>query len=352
MPLLPPRRVRENRRMSRSTSLPAPPIIRLAHPLAFAAYLRHIGAPVDHHLRRQGLPVFCDDPNQFVPLHKAWAFFDATARSEDAMLGWHVGRFLGDYNLNRGLLRRVESAPTLYEALKTMAHLVSSEASQLQLGLLERRHDVLFCTHYSTFFKDIPGYASSQAYQLGIFLDLIRHFAGQQWVPDEIGIEYPSVPAVAEELFGGCRILTHQRMGYIAVPRSCLHLAAPGSDLERSGDDSLVATTRLDYVDTLGTLITPHLEEGYPSSRLAASLMDTSVRTLARRLTAHGVTYREVVDNLRFKIARDLLQSTDLPIGEVARSVGFDDPAHFTRMFRRIAGLSPRGFREEEPTRR
>jgi AraC-like DNA-binding protein len=324
----------------------APPVIRMAHPLAFAAFLRHIGAPVDRHLLRQGLPAFCDDPDQIVPLRRAWAFFDAGARSEDAMLGWHVGRFVGLRGLDRGLLRKLETAPSLYEALKRLVRLVAAEASQLQLGIAERRRDILFFTHYSAA-KGLAGYSSSQAYQLGAYLHLIRHFLGKEWVPEEIGIECPTVPAIVEEHFGGCRVLTHQRAGYIAVPRSCLAVAAPGSAPKGSEDDSLALTRKLDYVDTLRTVIKPYLEEGYASRQLAASLMDTSVRTLTRRLAAHGLNYRALIDDVRFRAARDRLRSTDEPIIDIAVSVGFDDPAHFTRMFRRMGGISPTRFRRE-----
>ena len=58
----------------------APPVIRMGHPLAFGAFLEHVGAPVERHLRAQGLPAYCDNPDDFVPLRAAWSFYDATAR--------------------------------------------------------------------------------------------------------------------------------------------------------------------------------------------------------------------------------------------------------------------------------
>jgi AraC-like DNA-binding protein len=316
----------------------------LAHPLAFAAFLEHIGAPAERLLRRQGLTVYCDDPDEFVPLRQPWSFLDATAQSEDLMVGWHVGRYVGDHNLNRRFRRKLEGAPTLYEALKKLVQISSAEASHVHLGIIERRHDILLFTHYPCM-KGVPGYTPSQSYQLGIFLDLIRHFVGREWVPEEIGIEYPSVPKVAEEHFPGCRIMTQQAMGYIAVPRSCLHLAICSSDPEAGTDDSLVLTRDFDYAKTLGTLLHAYLPSGYPSARLAASLMDTSVRTLARRLSDYGTTYREVVDQVRFKEAKQLLQDTDLRITDVGIAIGFNDSANFARMFRRVGGLNPRQFR-------
>jgi hypothetical protein len=37
------------------------PLIRFAHPMAFQAFLRHIGAPVGSYLRRAGLPALCEE---------------------------------------------------------------------------------------------------------------------------------------------------------------------------------------------------------------------------------------------------------------------------------------------------
>ena len=105
-----------------------------------------------------------------------------------------------------------------------MIRLISAEASHLQLGILERRHDILFYTHYSNM-KEVTGYSASQAYQLEAYVDLVRHFVGKNWVPKEIGIEYPMVPTVVEEHFPGSRVLTGQRVGYVAIPRSCLAMA-------------------------------------------------------------------------------------------------------------------------------
>lgn len=324
---------------------PSPtPLIRLVHPQAFATFLQEIGTPTDRLFRRVGLPVYCDDPTAFIPLRHAWALFDAAAQLEDPQLGWHVGRFYGDKKLSAPFLRKLETAPTLYQALKRLVRMISAEASHLQLGILERRDDILFHTQYSTI-KDWPGYEGSQAYQLEVYLDLIRHFVGRHWVPTEIGLETATVPPVVEAHFPGSRIRSNQRVGYIAVPRSCLHMTARNNGSGVGSEEPLVLARGFDDVDTLRAMLRAYLSDGYPSAQKMASLMDTSVRTLARRLFESGLTYRALVDEVRFEAAKSLLEGTDARIGDVARSIGFDDPAHFSRMFRRIGGLSPRDFR-------
>jgi len=321
------------------------PIIRLAHPLAFGAFLEHIGAPSKRHFRRHGLPVQCNDGSNFVPLRQAWALFDAAAQHEDPLIGWHVGRFVGDRRLNHALLEILETAPTLYEALKRLVRMVSSEASHLQIGVQERRDDILLYTHYSDL-KGVRGYSTSQAYQIEVYVDLVRHFLGRRWMPAEIGIESTTTPSVAEEHFPLSRILTNQRAGYLAVPRACLHRSAPGRTANTQAGSSLTLTQSFNFVETLRTMLRAYLQDGYVSARKAASLFGVSERTLARRLAGHGLTYKSVIDELRFDLAKELLTEPDLRTFDVSRLVGFDDPSHFTRMFRRVGGLTPRQFRE------
>jgi transcriptional regulator GlxA family with amidase domain len=43
--------------------------------------------------------------------------------------------------------------------------------------------------------------------------------------------------------------------------------------------------------------------------------------------------------------ARELLENTELQIGEVANRVGFASPSHFSQQFRRITGVAPSALR-------
>jgi AraC-like DNA-binding protein len=296
-------------------------------------------------LRRAGLPVYCDDPAALVPLRRAWALFEATAQTVDPSVGWHVGRFVGDNHLSAGLLKRLEHAPTLYQSLHRLVRLISSEASHLKLGIGERHDDIVFYTSYSTL-KDWPGYAVSQAYQLEVYIDIVRHYLGRNWVPEEMGIEHSVVPAVAQEHFPDTRILPNQPLGYITVPRACLHRSASPPAPQSTQEESVTLSSDFDLVDTLRAMVSAYLPDGYPSVPRMAAVLEMSGRTLIRRLAERGLTYQGVIDEVRFRSATDLLRDSGLPIGDIARSVGFDDPAHFARMFRRVGGSSPRQFRK------
>jgi AraC-like DNA-binding protein len=328
-----------------------PPLLRLAHVMAFMAFLHRLGAPVGGYLRRSGLPTMCEDPNAYVPVPRIWSFFDTAARNEDSELGWRVVEHAGDHQLYAGLLRKFENAPSLLQALRRFVRLARTEATGLEIGLEGRRDRVLLYSRYSSLTGE-PGCDISEAYRLGIFLHLVRHFLGPQWVPDEVGLESAHVSSGAQECFPGSRFLTQQPAGYIAVPRSCLHRSLLVSDTKVGraenpllNDISPLLSEDPNYLSLLHVVLKAYIPEGYVSQRHAAELMNTSVRTLTRRLSAHHLTYGELIDGIRFNAAKKLLRNPDMKIGDVAHSVGFEDQGDFTRMFRRVGGLCPKEFR-------
>jgi AraC-like DNA-binding protein len=312
--------------------------------MAFSAFLRQVGTPVDRLLRRQGLPALCEDANVYVPLVRCWSFFESATRLEDPSLGWLIGAATEDSGLNRALLAKLASASTLLEALRRLESMARTEASRIRFGLHERGDDVLVYTYYRRE-RACAGYLVSQAYQLGVIRGVIRHFLGQRWHPQEVGFSGAWVPSDARSAFDGSRIVVNQPFGYVAVPRACLHRAArcAGSVAARVGETR--SPTDFDFLNTLETLLTAYISEGYPTAAFASELMCTSERTLARRLAASGLTYGALVDAVCIKVAKKLLTDGELLLGDISQAVGFADQSHFARMFRRVCGLSPREFR-------
>ena len=330
--------------MQSAAARSSPPVVRMGHLLAFSSFLTNAGLPVGTLLSRAHLPVLCDDADYFVPVTRVWSFFDAAASSLDPELGWLVGKHVGDHNLNPVLRERLQSSPSLYRALYGLVEKVRSEASHLRLGISERKDDLLIFTYYPGM-QALLGYHQSQAYQLGVFLALIRHFLGRHWAPEEVGIQaQQSTPGIKDQ-FAGAKILLGQPRGYITVPRVSLHERMDKDKTTPAGESALPRNHNFDFEDTLRELLMAYISDGYPSAVQAAELMNISERTLARRLAKRGLTYGELVDEVRFTAAKKLLQKPQVKIGDVAMQVGFQDQSNFARMFRRIAGVSPKEFR-------
>jgi AraC-like DNA-binding protein len=81
-----------------------------------------------------------------------------------------------------------------------------------------------------------------------------------------------------------------------------------------------------------------------------ARLLHMHSRTLNRRLKAEGTTFQKLLDEVRFDAACQLLDTARIPIAEIAVSLGYSDPAAFSRAFRRWSGVTPLQRRARQKT--
>ena len=70
-----------------------------------------------------------------------------------------------------------------------------------------------------------------------------------------------------------------------------------------------------------------------------------SERTLQRRITEEGTTFRALLLEARRSLGRQLLESPDCDIQEVAFLLGYQDANAFHRAFKEWEGVSPARWR-------
>ncbi|MCH9688443.1 MAG: AraC family transcriptional regulator [Deltaproteobacteria bacterium] len=97
--------------------------------------------------------------------------------------------------------------------------------------------------------------------------------------------------------------------------------------------------------DRVQSVLLECLPGGEASIEGAAKRLGLSRRTLQRRLGEEGVTFRQIVKNIRERLARHYLLQTSLPYEEVAFLLGFDEPTSFFRAFREWTGQTPETVR-------
>jgi AraC-like DNA-binding protein len=90
------------------------------------------------------------------------------------------------------------------------------------------------------------------------------------------------------------------------------------------------------------TVLMPVLHCGDVSVDAIGSKLGLSRQTLFRRLKAEGVTFEQIRDELRHKLALHYLSANKASVNETARLVGYSDPAAFSRAFKRWTGHCPR----------
>lgn len=82
-----------------------------------------------------------------------------------------------------------------------------------------------------------------------------------------------------------------------------------------------------------------------PSIVAVAHKLSVSVRTLQRSLARSEVTFRQMLDRCRQQQAERELRRRVLSITEISEQLGYSDPSHFVRAFRRWTGQVPSRFR-------
>jgi AraC-like DNA-binding protein len=99
------------------------------------------------------------------------------------------------------------------------------------------------------------------------------------------------------------------------------------------------------------------LERQFPLESTGQRLSLRTAKDYAHRLAVHvnhlnkvlkevtGRTTTEIIAARMEQEAKILLRQTDWAVADIAYSLGFDEPAHFSHFFKRQTGLTPMAFR-------
>lgn len=97
----------------------------------------------------------------------------------------------------------------------------------------------------------------------------------------------------------------------------------------------MVRTIRLLLLDAVG---------GFPTAQAIADQLHLSKRTLYRRLADIEMSYQEILDSTRRRLADEYL-ATSLSVDEIAERLGFSDTSNFRKAYRNWVGISPNEYR-------
>lgn len=104
--------------------------------------------------------------------------------------------------------------------------------------------------------------------------------------------------------------------------------------------ESTPLATETDVVSRVKELIVSDPARGWNLQLMAAELQ-TSTRTLQRRLSAAGSSFQLLLREARVECAARGLLQVDASLGETGYTCGFSDQAHFSREFKKRYNFSP-----------
>ena len=113
---------------------------------------------------------------------------------------------------------------------------------------------------------------------------------------------------------------------------------------ERCRKQNTEFTGRQAWLGRIRQLLSAQLNAA-PGLEGLAEQMKCSARTLRRHLKDLGCSYQELLDELRFEQAKQMLCEDQLPIYRIAEALGFSETASFRHAFVRWSGVAPSQFR-------
>lgn len=143
----------------------------------------------------------------------------------------------------------------------------------------------------------------------------------------------------------------NQQRTCVILEEAALRMRLPGENVAER--QSILAEIRSalplkppDYSGQVRHTLRYLLLSGPPHFQMVSEEMGLHPRTLRRRLAEEGTTFEALRDEVRFAVACELLEQTDLPVSEIAAGVGYAAPGVFSEAFQRWSGTTPSGWRK------
>ncbi|MBR0939422.1 AraC family transcriptional regulator [Bradyrhizobium jicamae] len=314
--------------------------------------VRGAGINLEPLLAREGLTIDqIDDPERRISASNQIAFLHTAAEAlNDDFLGFNLAK---EFDLRElGVLYYVmASSDTLGDALHRASRYsrITNEAVVLQYR--EAREPTLRLTY-----SGISRHADLQQIEFCVaaMVRVFRTLSGRRFIPKHVSMSHIRSRGTAKfASFFGKGLQFGKGVDEIGFPAGSATWALVDADsqlnkiLRRVCEESLrsrKSSTGM-FRTRIENTISPLLPHGEAKMDVVAKSLGVSTRTLTRRLAEEGVTFNEVLQQLKATLAARYLADHDMPISRIAWLLGFEEASSFSHACRRWTGKSPRAFR-------
>ena len=330
--------------------------IRLLFLTALLNALEDVGKSIDPLLREHGMfRSQLETPYERVPLHRYVTLLEsASVKFHRPFLGLAMGSSFGLTDLGPfyALLR---ASGTLRGALDYLALFQSRMQSRT---LFDSKVDS-DTTTYSYRIEDAKIWPRVQDSEFAIsgYITLAKQLTSSKWVPLAIQFEH-SIAGREKELSHYFRapIIGNQVANAIVIRNA--DLDRPFASAIPSEDKKLRTILEWHLLDLMGPEATPSegfvaltrdiisrwLGRTHVDCATVAAELKLSERSLRRRLTEEGTSFRDLLQEARQERAETMLSKSGISLAVAAEQLGYSDTAAFSRAFKEWTGVSPGRF--------
>ncbi len=264
----------------------------------------------------------------------------------------HFGLLIGSRGGTAGLGlvgRLMQNAPTFGEAIRDLVTYHHRYIRGAVTYLIVRADVAIW--GYAVYQPDAQAVDQMCDASIAVGFNILRELSVER--PDEVllGRATPVEVGPYRHCYGMTPRFDAEQYALV-LPTRCLRLPVPGADpdlrwrLEQTVA-SYWATREPTMAERVVRLIRPRLMSGEATLEEVAEGLAMHPRTLNRRLSEEGTSFRQLTNDIRFEVSRQMLQSTRVSITEIGLALGYADASAFTHAFRRSAGMTPTAWRNQ-----
>ena len=311
------------------------------------AIIRQLGGDADAALHRAGLaPDALDSAECRIPYAALVRILnEAVAQTGCAHFGLLAGRawHLSDLGLLGDVVRNTPLVGTALDTLTGYQH-INSEGG---LAYVKVRGDVVDFG-YAVYHPDVIDPVQIYGAVLAGGYNFMRELAGPEWRPTEVLLPHVK-PADATHYRNFFKVQPRFdcEIGALRFPAHWLKRSVEGADADvrRLAEDRVKAAARPELLQQVYRALRRLFLDDRHSGDDVARILALHRRTLNRRLHEQGTTYQQLLDHARFDLARQLLATSDVPLDDIAATLGYAGVSPFMRTFRRWSGETPGRWR-------
>jgi AraC-like DNA-binding protein len=283
--------------------------------------------------------------------HAVWQ--EAAARSGDRDFGLHFGESVGHASGNHILFLVMMSCPDVRNALEVFCRYHNLMNDSVRPGISPCEEGVLLGWNVPG--ADFKAGRHEAEALLCILASVFRRVSGDACRPLKVTFRHARPRDISEHrrvfqaplLFGQAIDAVVIAREHLSLP---LNLADPGL-LEVLKGYARTLLHRIYLPETWADRAKQAISKGMygqrPTVKAVAKDLAVSPRSLQNKLKEEGMTFRELLDELRKETALSLLKDPEVTLYDVSFLLGFSEQSSFNHAFRRWTGASPNAYRRE-----
>jgi AraC-like DNA-binding protein len=299
-----------------------------------------------HGLHRSNLT----DPYNVVSLRRYIAFFEeAAVLANDPSLGLRLGMAIRPEQIGPlGVL--FVMFPSLRAGITRLSRFFPALQGRTKVSFENRDGD--WCCDYEVEDIEIWPRRQDSEFTLALICALVRSRMGHAWKPLEVHFEHPapSDPRDIQRFFDAI-VRFEQQTNRIIVDERDLDVSVPFTDqsaasiIEQHLSDLIGESQRRgDLEENVGDAVSYCMKHGSVTIEEVARRIGMGARTLQRRLSQRGISFKQIVKSRRIIAAEALLAGNVCSLGTIAHNLGYADVSAMSRAFKTWTGSSPRVY--------